>query len=117
MTIHQIGADQWRKHMTKNLVLAGALLAALASPAFAEDPYNANDSYNSDARHLNAETQGADAWAQSWEPGSTAMSQPRAGEAFAYGRPSRTIVAPNARYLPDRENEGGKTGVSGGAAN
>ncbi len=103
--------------MTKNLVLAGALLAVLASPAFAEDPYNANDPYNSDARHLNAKAQGAGTSAQSWGPASSAMSQPRAGEAFAYGRPSRTIVAPSARYLPDLENEGGKTGVSGGAAN
>ena len=100
--------------MTKNLMLAGALLAVLASPAFAEDPYSANDPYGRDAKHLNAETQGAGTWAQSW---GSAMSQPRAGEAFSYGRPSRTIVAPSARYLPDLENEGGKTGVSGGAAN
>ena len=100
--------------MMKNLVLAGALLAVLSSSALAEDPYDANDAYNSDAKHLNAETQGAGTWAQSW---GSAMSQPRAGEAYAYGRPSRTIVVPSARYLPDRENEGGKTGVSGGAAN
>ena len=100
--------------MTKNLVLAGALLAVLASPALAEDPYNANDAYNSNARHLNAETQGAGTWAQG--PASSAMPQERAGEASAYARPSRTIVTPSARYLPDLENEGGGTGVSGGAA-
>src|SRR3954468_20009162 len=54
--MHQIGADQWRRDM-KNLVLAGALLAVLASPAFAEEPYSANDPYNNDAKHLNAQSQ------------------------------------------------------------
>ena len=97
--------------MTKNLVLAGALLAVLASPARAEAPYNANDAYNSNARHLNAEAQGASTSAHS-----SAMRQRSAGEASAHGRPSRTIAAPSARYLPDLENEGGGTGVSGGAA-
>jgi hypothetical protein len=50
--------------MTKNLVLAGALLAVLASPAFAEDPYNANDPYNGDEAHLSGQSQGAASWAQ-----------------------------------------------------
>jgi hypothetical protein len=50
------GADQRRRHM-KNLVLAGALLAILASPAFAEDPYSKNDPYEGNAKHLNAQDQ------------------------------------------------------------
>jgi hypothetical protein len=52
------GADQWRRQM-KNLVLAGALLAVLVSPAFAEDPYSKTDPYESNAKHLDAAEQSA----------------------------------------------------------
>jgi hypothetical protein len=50
----------------------------------------------------------------SWGSESSAMNQPRAEAGFAYVPTARTIVAPSARYLPDLENEGGRTGVSGG---
>ena len=41
----------------KNLVLAGALLAVLVSPAFADDnPRNPNDPYNTNEDHLSAQS-------------------------------------------------------------
>jgi hypothetical protein len=41
----------------KNLVLAGALVAVLVSPAFAEDsPRDPNDPYNTNEAHLSAQS-------------------------------------------------------------
>jgi hypothetical protein len=48
-------AEQWRRDM-KNLVLAGALVAVLVSPAFAENPRDPNDPYNTNEEHLSAQS-------------------------------------------------------------
>jgi hypothetical protein len=75
--------------MTKNLVLAGALLAVLASPAFAEEPYSANDRYDGDAKHLNTETQGAGSWDQI---GSVPLDRSIAGAFNTNDGPNGTVI-------------------------
>jgi hypothetical protein len=75
--------------MTKNLVLAGALLAVLASPAFAEEPYSANDPYNGDAKHLNAGSQAAGSWDRS---GSVPLDRSIAGAFQTNDGPNGTVI-------------------------
>ena len=85
--------------MTKNLVLAGALLAVLASPAFAEEPlaspafaeepYSANDPNNGGAIHLNTETQGAGSWDQI---GSVPLDRSIAGAFNTNDGPNGTVI-------------------------
>jgi hypothetical protein len=56
----------------KNLLLAGALAAVLASPAFAEEPLNPNDPYKTDAEHLSAQS-------RETEQGMYVQTSPQAG--------------------------------------
>jgi hypothetical protein len=51
--------------MLKNIVLAGALVAAFASPALAHlTGGNSNDPYETNSAHMNAQSRGAQSWAQ-----------------------------------------------------
>jgi opacity protein-like surface antigen len=75
--------------MMKNLMLAGALLAVLSSSALAEDPYDANDPYRSDARHLNGQSQGTGDWAQS---GSVAVAPSTYGAFNTNDGPNGTVI-------------------------
>jgi hypothetical protein len=56
----------------KNLVLAGALVAVLVSPAFAEEPLNPNDPYNTNEEHLSAQS-------RETERGLNVQTSPQAG--------------------------------------
>jgi hypothetical protein len=63
--------------MMKNLVLAGALLAVLVSPAFAQraggdNPRDPNDPYNTNAEHLGAQS-------RETERGLNVQTSPQAG--------------------------------------
>jgi hypothetical protein len=62
--------------MLKNIVLAGALIAAFASPAFAElaGDNSPNNPYNTNAAHLDSQSRGAQSWAQDRSVGKTESS-------------------------------------------
>jgi hypothetical protein len=96
----QIGADQRRRNM-KNLILAGALLAVLVSPAFAQrgggdNPRDPNDPYNTNAEHLDAQS-------QEKAQGLDVQTSPQAGTTdWDWGQSTTgRNVEPNRRVIQD----------------
>ena len=90
--------------LTAAALAASALTAPASAATIGCDPGN---------DHASAKATDCHNWASS-------TKRHRASGAYAYVPSSRMAVAPRGRvtpYLPDLENEGGRTGVSGGAAN
>jgi hypothetical protein len=90
----------------KSLVLAAALVAVLASPAFAQraggdNPQNPNDPYNTNAEHLGAQS-------REKERGLDVQTSPQAGTTdWDWGKSttgeSNRNNEPNRRVIPEEQ--------------
>ena len=83
----------------KNLVLAGALVAVLVTPAFAEEPLNPNDPYNTNEEHLSAQS-------RETEQGLDVQTSPQAGTTdYDWGQSTDGMSNRNDRPNSIRERQ------------
>ena len=83
----------------KNLVLAGALVAVLVSPAFAEEPLNPNDPYNTNEEHLSAQS-------RETERGLDVQTSPQAGTTdYDWGQSTSGMSNRNDRPNGSRDRQ------------